>query len=339
VTGNAGPGTGGIGVFDGQRWYNFNILTYGLGGDWPFPCDNADAICFRKSTGQVAFNPTNNGIREWNGSNFITLETGSVSDGLAEDSFGRLWTMGNYFSLRYHDSDGFVDVPIAGWGANVVPDPVRPGTVWGCANLEIVRTDGDYRYSRQTPDLPELQVTPLVVSPDGLVWFTNFNSNGIEASLVWFDGQEFGTITRAQGLPHAQIYDAEIRVVPDFYEIWLACASRGIAVLSVPFNQTTDVITENVPQPKSRLSAHPNPFNPQTIISYELPAPARVQLEIFDPRGHRVRSLVNEPRSAGQHTVVWDGRDDTGRGLSSGLYVARLRAGEVLQSTKLMLLK
>lgn len=282
VTGNAGPGTGGIGVFDGSRWYNFNALTYGLGGDWPFPTDNADAITFRSSTGHVAFNPMFNGIREWDGAAFRTLETGSTSEGLVEDSSGRLWTIGQYFSLRYHDGADFTSVPIAGWGANVVRDPGRPGTVWACANLEVVRTDGEYRFSRENVDFPELdslhdvlttvaagpdgvawvgsteglfrldattgthewyhasnspidadQVTPLAVSPDGRLWFTNFNSLGYEPALGWFDGVEFGTITRAEGLPHEQIYDAEVREVPGGYELWLACASRGIAVLTV----------------------------------------------------------------------------------------------------------
>jgi sugar lactone lactonase YvrE len=290
VTHNGGPGIGGIGVFDGLRWHNHNILTYGLGEDWPFPTDNADAITYRSSTGHVAFNPTNNGIREWDGQNYITLEALGTSDGLVEDSDGRLWTMGNYFSLRYYDETGFHDVPIAGWGANVVRDPDRPGTVWACANLEVVRTDGDYLFSRQNVDFPELnpmhdvlttvaagsngiawvgstegifrvdantgthewfhssnselpgdQMTPLAVSPDGKIWFTNFNSQGIEASLVWFDGTDHGEITRADGLPHAQIYDAELREVPGGYELWLACASRGIAVLTVESGVDGDI--------------------------------------------------------------------------------------------------
>jgi hypothetical protein len=282
VTGNAGPGTGGIARFDGQRWHNHNVATYGLGEDWPYPTDNADAITYRSSSGHVAFNPTNNGIREWDGENYITLETGSTSDGLVEDSQGRLWTVGNYFSLRYHDDAGFHDVDIAGWGANIERDPDRPGTVWACANLEVVRTDGDYRFSRENADFPELnpmhdvlttvaaapngvawvgstegifrldadsgthewfhssnsdlpgdQMTPLAVSPDGKVWFTTFNSHGVEPSLVWFDGVNHGEITRADGLPHAQIYDGEIREVPGGYELWISCASQGIAVLTV----------------------------------------------------------------------------------------------------------
>lgn len=282
LTCNGGPGVGGIGVFDGLRWYNFNVLTYGLGGDWPYPCDNADAICFRQSTGDTAFNPTNNGLREWDGSDFLTLETGSVSDGLAEDSLGRLWTMGNYYSFRYHNGSQFIDVGIDGWGNDVVPDPSRAGTVWASAGFEVVRTDGSYRFSRETPDIPELnvmhdlftgvvcgpdgvawvgsteglirldpdsglhewyhnsnstmtadQVTPLAVTPDGRVWFTNFNSHNVEGAIEWFDGVNFGTLTRADGLPHEQIWDAEVREVEGGYELWLACASRGLAVLTV----------------------------------------------------------------------------------------------------------
>ncbi len=282
ITCNGAPGIGGIVKFDGQRWHNHNAYTYGVGEDWPFPTDNADAITYRPSSGNVAFNPMFNGIREWDGENYITLETGSTSEGLVEDSQGRLWTVGNYFSLRYHDDAGFHDVDIAGWGANIERDPDRAGTIWACANLEVVRTDGDYRFSRENVDFPELnpmhdvlttvaaapngiawvgstegifrvdantgthewfhssnsdlpgdQMTPLAVSPDGKIWFTNFNSNGIEPSLVWFDGVNHGEITRADGLPHAQIYDGEVREVPGGYELWLACASRGIAVLTV----------------------------------------------------------------------------------------------------------
>ena len=374
TTGNASPGVGGIAMFDGLRWYNYNDLTYGLGGTWPFPCDNADAICYRPSTGRTAFNPTNNGIREVDGIGYITLETLSKSDGLAEDSFGRLWTIGNYFSLRYHDGNGFTDVPIAGWGANIMPDPDRPGTVWACANLEVVRTDGDYRYSRENIDLPELnamhdtfmgvvadangvawlgttegifrldsesgthqwwhssnsampgdQMQPLAVAPDGRVWFTNFKfNNEFERALVWFDGVQFGTVTYDDGLPHDQIYDAELRVVADAYELWLACASRGVAVLRVPFEDQTSVAG---PATGLRiLTGTPNPFTDRSTISFSLEAAGPASLEVFDVRGRQVRTLVNGPRGAGEQRAVWNGRDDANRELANGVYFVRLRA-------------
>ncbi len=388
TTGNASPGVGGIASFDGKRWYNFNIYHYGLGGDWPFPTDNADAIVYRPSTGNIALNPMNNGIHEWDGSNFTTVESSILVDGLTEDSLGRLWVIGNYFSLSYHDGNEFIDVPIAGWGWNIVTDPSRPGTVWACANLEVVRTDGEYRYSRENVDLPELnpvhdvlttvavgpdgigwlgsteglfrldpetgthqwwhssnsslpgdQVQPLVVTPDGRVWFTNFNSLGIEASLVWFDGVEFGTVTRAQGLPHAQIYDAETRTVEGAYELWLSCASRGIAVLTVPLDPAS-AAPETAPVARGRLGCYPNPFNPRTELSFSLPAAGEVTLEIFDPRGRLVRRLLaGAPMDAGSHQVSWNGRDDRERVLPAGIYLARLQGAGVTSTAKLTLAK
>ena len=63
---------------------------------------------------------------------------------------------------------------------------------------------------------------------------------------MWFDGTNFGKITREQGLPHEQIYDAEVREVPGGYELWLACASRGIAVLTVASGVAGDVNGDGV---------------------------------------------------------------------------------------------
>jgi len=72
------------------------------------------------------------------------------------------------------------------------------------------------------------------------------------------------------------------------------------------------------------LMNRPNPFNLRTTISYVLPRDGHVRLEIFDATSRRVRLLVNESASAGQHHVEWDGRDDAGEILSSGAYFYRL---------------
>jgi hypothetical protein len=73
--------------------------------------------------------------------------------------------------------------------------------------------------------------------------------------------------------------------------------------------------------------ACPNPFNPRTVLSYDLPRPATVELAIFDMRGQRVRTFCRgERREAGRHQVTWLGDDDRGRGLAAGVYLVRLRA-------------
>lgn len=84
---------------------------------------------------------------------------------------------------------------------------------------------------------------------------------------------------------------------------------------------------------------HPNPFNPVTTISFSLAADSPVRLEVYSVRGQRVRSLISENRSAGTHKVIWDGRDNSGRLVSSGSYFARLVSDEGTLTKKMMLLK
>ncbi|MBM4117812.1 hypothetical protein FJ251_08725 [bacterium] len=86
--------------------------------------------------------------------------------------------------------------------------------------------------------------------------------------------------------------------------------------------------------------AYPNPFNPSTTLKFENAVEGALRLVIVDGAGRRQRELAAGRFAAGQHSVVWDGRDDAGRPLPSGLYLAQL-VGEqgLLGSQKLMLLK
>ncbi|HEU4364714.1 MAG TPA: FlgD immunoglobulin-like domain containing protein, partial [Candidatus Krumholzibacteria bacterium] len=84
----------------------------------------------------------------------------------------------------------------------------------------------------------------------------------------------------------------------------------------------------------------PNPFNPTTTISYDVPAPgAEVRLRVYDVRGRLVRDLVSEFKQAGRYSAVWDGVDRNGNGVASGVYFAQMRAGGFVMARKLVLLK
>jgi hypothetical protein len=99
--------------------------------------------------------------------------------------------------------------------------------------------------------------------------------------------------------------------------------------------ESLQVAGSPIPHPSSFiLSVYPNPFNPSTEIVYDLPAPARVSLRVFDLLGREVRVLVDGFAEAGTHRVMFDGR-----GLASGIYVCRLQAGTRVESRKLVLLK
>jgi hypothetical protein len=84
---------------------------------------------------------------------------------------------------------------------------------------------------------------------------------------------------------------------------------------------------------------YPNPFNSSTVIRYDLPAPAFVTLGIYNLQGQKVRSLVSENRPAGAFTSPWDGRDDAGKNLSSGIYYYRLQAGSFSTVRRMILLQ
>lgn len=85
--------------------------------------------------------------------------------------------------------------------------------------------------------------------------------------------------------------------------------------------------------------AVPNPFNPSTKLSFEMAAPGRAHLDVYDAAGRLVATLVDGHRDAGRHDVTWDGWDSAGRPAPAGVYLYRLRAEGVDTSRRMMLVK
>ncbi|MFO7655088.1 MAG: FlgD immunoglobulin-like domain containing protein [Candidatus Krumholzibacteriia bacterium] len=92
--------------------------------------------------------------------------------------------------------------------------------------------------------------------------------------------------------------------------------------------------------PAARLgAAHPNPFNPGTRIRYTLDVSSRVEIAVYDVAGRRVRTLVDGTRAAGDHETFWNGRDETGSAVASGVYLYRLRSGDVVETRRLSVVR
>ncbi len=83
----------------------------------------------------------------------------------------------------------------------------------------------------------------------------------------------------------------------------------------------------------------PNPFNPETVIRYNLAESASVELQIYNVNGQVVRTLVSEHQAAGRHQVAWDGKDERGASVASGTYLYRIKAGKFQDVKQMMLLK
>lgn len=84
---------------------------------------------------------------------------------------------------------------------------------------------------------------------------------------------------------------------------------------------------------------YPNPFNPETTISYRIKEPGRVRLQVYNIRGQLVRTLVDEDHIEGHYKRVFDGKDNSGRGLASGVYLIRMSTPGYQQASKMMLMK
>ena len=87
------------------------------------------------------------------------------------------------------------------------------------------------------------------------------------------------------------------------------------------------------------ISNYPNPFNPSTTISYTVPKAGDVRLCIYNTKGQLVKNLVNESRASGKHSVIWNGMDNNGKSVSSGLYIYRIFADNRVVTGKMILTK
>ncbi len=86
-------------------------------------------------------------------------------------------------------------------------------------------------------------------------------------------------------------------------------------------------------------AVYPNPFNPRTTISYDLPSDATVSVVIYDAIGQEIRQLVSQHYTAGRYSVQWDAKDFMGRSVGSGVYIAKIKAGPNTAIQKMLLLK
>jgi len=96
---------------------------------------------------------------------------------------------------------------------------------------------------------------------------------------------------------------------------------------------------EVVPARYALMQNIPNPFNPSTTISFDLPAKAKVSLKVYDVAGRLIRTLTDSEFDAGRHSITWDGRNESGSGVASGVYFYKLESKDFSGTKKMVLLR
>jgi hypothetical protein len=186
----------------------------------------------------------------------------------------------------------------------------------------------------------------LVAEGDGGVVSLSWNANGesdLSCYAVYRDTMEFSEAGEPIGYTVEPYYeDDNVRVSGmQWYRVTAIDTHENESAASSSVSSWATGVGEGVAA--FRLgNAVPNPFNPITTIAYWVPEHAAgtdVELTVYDVRGRLVRTLVHKPVDPGRHAVVWDGRDNSGAAVSSGVYLYRLEAEGYEAVRKVVLLK
>ena len=102
------------------------------------------------------------------------------------------------------------------------------------------------------------------------------------------------------------------------------------------YHQQQDSTLPSIAEHFELKNNYPNPFNPETIIKFELPHTSFVKLEIYNMLGQKIRTLISKQISVGAHSITWDGKDDFGRNVSSGIYLYKMEAVNFVQVKKML---
>lgn len=108
---------------------------------------------------------------------------------------------------------------------------------------------------------------------------------------------------------------------------------------SPPSVGAADISIAELPEKPMLINNYPNPFNPETTINFALSQKSNVALRVYDITGKLVKTLIEKETEAGYHSVSWDGTNESGKAVNSGLYLYRLDAGEYTDAHQMILLK
>jgi len=215
--------------------------------------------------------------------------------------------------------------------------PTDPNTIyvtfsglrWNEPISHVYRTtNGGGSWTDVSGDLPEAPAHTILLDPENPSTLVVGNDVGVYWSAnggqTW---QVLGT-----GLPRVPVFDLDFHPATRM----IAAGTHGCSIFTT--TMPDPVTAAPVPAAEAlALTAAPNPFNPLTVLSFEVPSAGFASLEILDVRGRRVARPVHGELTAGEHQVRWEARDEAGRALPSGVYLARLVSGEMSTVSKLTL--
>jgi hypothetical protein len=223
----------------------------------------------------------------------------------------------------------------------------------GAATVSVTATDGttttaavQVSFSEQVP--VELASFAGEVAKDNVVlnWSTVSQTNNAGFRVLRSTDQEnyevvseliSGAGTTDELMPYS-FTDASVPASEMVFYVLEQIDLDGTIHRSNPIEVALGARFLNLPS-EFASAVYPNPFNPATTISYDMPVDGDVSIVIYDAVGQEVRQLVNNGHTAGRYNVQWDAKDALGRSVGSGVYIAKIKAGTFSATQKMLLLK
>ncbi len=203
--------------------------------------------------------------------------------------------------------------------------------VWCCCWGNCQNNCGLWPTLEQTSATRYTKDTLCLSVPDTIYDFYIKSFAGNDSSLIWIVQSIPGCI--GGDCDQKTLVGPTAEVVTGSYCVCNSCHQIELSKSGTSAPPTTS------PKEFALGPSYPNPFNPSTTIRYALPQAAKVELKIYNILGQVVRKLVDEEQAAGFYEKLWDGKDQNGRPVSTGIYLYQIRAGDFVQSKKMQLIK
>jgi hypothetical protein len=266
------------------------------------------------------------------------FDDGNHGDGSAGDSL-----FANFWPVPAEESNYSIDLKVTRVDADTVVHILNNMALFTTIGPVVVH---DFDIPIHDPTLGfrlklNLRNDGLVATAKGIAAAVSTSDTNVTRILPTI--QTFGDIAPGQIKSSASDYIFVTQNNVDSVQIAVSIHGEGILYWSdtILIDVVTGVADRNdsVPSEFALFQNYPNPFNPETTIQYQVPERSEVKLLIFNFLGQRVATLVDEVQSMGDYSVQWDGKDDTGKAVASGVYLYRLQTNQFVQVKKLALLR
>lgn len=253
------------------------------------------------------------------------------------------------FPIGYFTKRAFKRIPESGTAGYMQVDSLAVATSVSISNMQLF-------IALNHGQLNDLRITLIAPTGDSvIVWDNNSGINSqIENLITVFDDNADSLLVNGKYTD----FSPTIKPLNSFSTAFSGKNPQGVWRLRITdlyngntgylyswglrFNNSTGVeenYSDIIPNEYVLEQNYPNPFNPTTTIRFAIPSESNVRLKVYDILGNEVATLVNDVKQAGSYTLTWDGENNTGNKISSGVYFYRLETGNFVDVKKMLFLK